>query len=309
MPAAHNACSKTTAARSQTVTIADRMKSLEDRQKDTQRKMEELLNFLGINGDGVRSSHDAMIAECKEIKNEMFALIVQSKHSQDTVVRKTGVKLVELKNYADDVTRRAIEESKQAAETMKDELKPIKDAVGEFRALEDRMTRMFNGHSANVERMVKDAAKCMGDVRRFRDEVEDSNLGMTVDQLKLDYDALKAHVTTLERKVRRVSMQESVEKLEASVATSRSELTTLAENIAKNIGAPDEHPKMTQAEWVANSQKASKLLKTRPQSAPPPRSRSSSASCSFVEASSGDCEKWRQLLTEVTHRPSEWNTA
>lgn len=299
MPAAHNACSKATSARSQAVgTIADRMKNLEDRQKDTQRKLEELLNFLGTNGDGVRAAHDALVAECKDCKVEMFALIVQSKASQDTVVRRTGEKIVELRQYADDAIGRAIEESKQAVQTVKDELKPIKDAVGEFRSLEDRMTSMFKGYAATVERTAKEVAKCMGEVRRFRDEIEDSNLGMAVDQLKLDHDALKSHVTTLERKVRRVSMQESVEKLETSVAISRSELATLAENIAKNIGAPDEHPEMTHAEWVANSQKASKLLKTRPQSAPPPRSRCSSAD-------GGDCEKWRKLLQEVTHRPSE----
>ena len=298
MPHRHeNATSSSARSLTKTAgTIAERITYLEDRQKDTQRKVDEVLRFLGEDGAGLQHSFAALKQECVQVKDEMIRRCDDSMKSQNDVIRRTGMKIKNLKEYADAAIERAINETRQYVEKLSDEILPIKDAVKEFKTLEKEMARQFNAHSSRAERITEKATKCKEEVERYKDEIEDLSLTASIDNLKADNTMLREELKRLNPYAECAAKHATaVQQLEATIKVSRFELKNLAENVA--AGGTN---KMTDAQLIENAQRASKLLKTRPLSEPPPRRRESIKPNTLKPSEEkDDITKWHKLLALV----------
>ena len=216
--------------------------------------------------------------------------------SQNDVVKKTGMKMIDLKKYADKAIERTIKETRQCVAEITEELSPIKDAVKEFKNLEKEVTRQFNAHSTRAERVTQEATKCKEVVERYKGEIEDLSLTSSIEELKANNTMLKERVEQFNPYVKCATEHAStMQHLEATVEASRSELKNLAENVAA-----EGSNKMTDEQLIANAQRASKLLKTRPLSEPPPRSRGGlKLNTATTHKHEDDMTKWHNLLATV----------
>ena len=158
------------------------------------------------------------------------------------------------------------------------------------------MTRQFNAHSTRAERVTQEATKCKEVVERYKGEIEDLSLTSSIEELKANNTMLKERVEQFNPYVKCAAEHAStMQHLEATVKASRSELKNLAENVAA-----EGSNKMTDEQLIANAQRASKLLKTRPLSEPPPRSRGAlKYNAVNTQRDEDDMTKWHKLLATV----------